>query len=112
MPTESASIKAIKLTRMVLESVHGNLGVLKFNIDELTPTNGTNGEESKKWKVICSFFETLGASAPSKYEVMVSLNDNTVSIKKLGIPEVKEQTYKITPTGEDKKLEGEPQIQK
>jgi len=95
MPTESASIEAIKLTRMVLESVHGNLGVLKFNIDELTPINGTNGEESKKWKVICSFFESLGDSAPSKYEVMVNLNDNTVSIKKLGVAEVKEKTYRV-----------------
>jgi len=103
MPIESASIKAIKLTRTVLESVHGNLGVLKFNIDELTPINGTDKEESKKWKVICSFFESLSDSSPSKYEVMVNLNDNIVSIKKLGVPEVKEQKYRVLRQEESKK---------
>ena len=45
---ESASIKAIELTRSLFESVHGNLGLLKFNIEELTPTNGTRPKESKK----------------------------------------------------------------
>lgn len=84
MPTESASIKAIQLTRAVFESIHGNLGLLKFNIEELTPTNGSNGEESKKWKIICSFYETLSSSTPTRYEVNVSLVENTVSIKKLG----------------------------
>jgi hypothetical protein len=42
------SIRAIKLTRAVFESIHGNLGLLKFNVDELSPTNGTNGENSQK----------------------------------------------------------------
>ncbi len=85
MPTdESASIQAIQLVRRVFEHVHGNLGVLRFNIEELTPVNGTNGENSKKWKIICSFFETVGSSSPSRYESMVNLNDNTVTIKKLG----------------------------
>ena len=84
MPTESASIKAIQLTRAVFESIHGNLGLLKFNIEELTPTNGSNGEESKKWKIICSFYETLSSSTPTRYEVNVSLVENTVAIKKLG----------------------------
>ena len=80
---ESASIKAIQLTRSVFESVHGNIGLLKFNIEELTPTNGTATEESKKWKIICSFYETLSSTAPSRYEVAVDLTTNTVSIKKL-----------------------------
>jgi len=56
METESNSIKAISLTRKVFEHVHGNVGLLRFNIEELTPTNGTDGKDSKKWKVICSFF--------------------------------------------------------
>lgn len=83
MTVESASIKAIALARAVFEAVHGNLGLLKFNIEELTPTNGANGQESKKWDIVCSFFETLGSSAPSRYKVSVNLNDNSVTIKKL-----------------------------
>jgi len=84
MPNESVSIQAIQLVRRVFEHVHGNLGVLRFNIEELTPLNGINGEDSKKWKVICSFFETVGSSLPSRYESTVNLDDNTVTIKKLG----------------------------
>ena len=84
MSNESASVQAIQLVRTVFEHIHGNLGVLKFNIEELTPINGTNGEDSKKWKVICSFFESVGSSSPSRFESIVNLNDNTVTIKKLG----------------------------
>jgi len=80
---ESAPIKAIKLTKAVFESIHGNFGLLKFNVEQLIPTNGSNGEESKKWKIICSFFETLGSSEPTKYEVNVDLNDNTITMQKL-----------------------------
>jgi len=84
MTNESASIKAIELARRVFEFVHGNLGLLKFNIEELIPTNGSNGTESKKWDIVCSFYETLGSPAPSRYKVSVNLNDNTVILKKLG----------------------------
>lgn len=80
---ESASIKAIELTRKVFEHVHGNLGLLRFNIEELTPTNGTDIEESKKWNIVCSFYETLGSSSPSKYKVLVDLNTNTVRFEKI-----------------------------
>lgn len=81
--TESASIKAIELTRKVFEHVHGNLGLLKFTVEQLTPTNGTDTEESKKWDIICSFYETLGSSSPSKYKVSVDLNTNTVRFEKI-----------------------------
>ena len=94
----SLSIQAITLAKAVFESVHGNLGLLRFNIEELTPTNGDNGENSKKWKIICSFFETLGSTSPTRYEVNVNLNDNTVSIKKLGIEgDEKKKEYRIEP---------------
>jgi len=93
MTNESASIKAIELTKKVFEYVHGNLGLLKFNIEELTATNGSNGEESKKWDIICSFYETLGSQAPSRYKVSVNLNDNTVVLKKID----KEQDEKDEP---------------
>lgn len=92
---KSASIKAIELTRTVFESIHGNLGVLKFSIEELTPTNGHNGEESKKWKIICSFFESLGSSAPSRFESNVNLNDHTVTIKKLSDSSAAEKRYRV-----------------
>lgn len=95
MPNESASIQAIQLVRSVFESVHGNLGVLKFNIEELAPINGTNGEDSKKWKIICSFFETVGSSSPSRFESSVNLTDNTVTIKKLGT-EIPAKQYTVT----------------
>ena len=99
MDKKSLSIRAIELTRAVFESVHGNIGLLKFNIEELTPTNGTNGEDSKKWRIVCSFYETLGSSAPSRYQVDVNLNDNTVTIKKLsGEQPTAEQRYSVTPS--------------
>ena len=92
---ESASIKAIKLARKVFETVHGNLGLLKFNIEKLIPTNGTSDTESKKWDVICSFFETLGSSAPSLYKASVDLENNSIIIEKLS-----------GQTGKKTKLEG------
>lgn len=108
MPTESASIKAIQLVRSVFEHVHGNLGLLKFNVEELIPTNGSNGEESKKWDVVCSFYETLGSTAPSRYKASVDLNQNTITFKKLSgaavSPEKLEGTYAIEKIdGEEKK---------
>ena len=95
MPEKSASISAIELTRTVFEYVHGNLGLLKFNVEELKPINGTSGEESKKWEITCSFFETLGSTAPSRYKVSVNLEDNTVAIKKLS-GEANEPEQKFT----------------
>ena len=79
----SASIKAIQQVRALFESVHGNLGLLKFNIEVLAPINGKGAEESKKWKVICSFYETLSSTSPSRYEVDVDLSENTMTVKKL-----------------------------
>lgn len=98
MPTESLSVEAIKLTRAVFESVHGNIGLLRFNIENLTPKNGMNEENSKKWEIICSFFETLGSTAPSRYRVLVNLNDNTVAIEKLGALGAPEEKYTFTKT--------------
>ncbi len=80
---KSASAQAIELVRSVFESAQGNLGLLKFSIESLAPTNGQGTEESKKWEVVCSFFESLGSSKQSKYLAFVDLNKNTVSVKKL-----------------------------
>ncbi|MGD0976888.1 MAG: hypothetical protein ABR875_01160 [Minisyncoccia bacterium] len=109
MPTKSASIQAIDLTRAVFESIHGNIGLLKFNVEELTPKNGKNGEDSKKWEIVCSFLETLGSSSQSRYRVFVDLNDRTVTIKKLssgqgeaGLNEP-EKKFVVTEEKEEKK---------
>ena len=97
---ESKSTEAVRLTRNLFEFIHGNLGLLNFNIEELTPTNGTNGENSLKWHVVCSFFESLGSTAPSKYTADVNLNDKTVTIKKISGPGMQpvepEQHYHFT----------------
>ena len=100
MSNESASIQAIQLVRKVFESVHGNLGLLKFNVEELVPTNGTNGEDSKKWDIVCSFYETLGSTSPSRYKASVDLEKNTVVFKKVSgsgdQPGKLEGSYKVT----------------
>lgn len=103
MPNESTSIQAIQLVRRVFERVHGNLGILRFNVEELTPTNGTDGQDSKKWDVVLSFYETLGSSHPSKYTASVDLIKNTVSFKKISrpedeIPETLEGEYRVEKT--------------
>lgn len=96
------SIKAIELTRRVFEYVHGNLGLLKFNVESLTPTNGSATEESKKWDIVCSFYETLGSSGPSRYKVSVDLNTNTVNFNKISSnpsePKKDAGSYKVVPT--------------
>ncbi len=79
------SVQAIELVRTVFESIHGNIGLLKFNIEELTPKNGKGEDDSQKWEIICSFYETLGSANPSRYSATVDLKDNTISIKKLDI---------------------------
>ncbi len=83
MTNQTASIEAVNLTRSLFESIHGNLGVLRFNIEELTPLEGDISKESRKWKIVCSFFETLQDTSPSKYEVMADLDTKQLTVKKL-----------------------------
>jgi len=102
------SIKAIELTRQVFEHVHGNLGILKFNVESLTPTNGTETEESKKWDIVCSFYETLGSPEPSKYKVSVDLNTNSVTFNKISrnpsqAPQRDRGSYRVVPNRENEK---------
>lgn len=81
--TKSESVKAIELTRAVFESIQGDLGLLRFSVESLTPTNGTGTEESKKWDVVCSYFEGLGVSTPTRFKASVDLNKKTVTVKRL-----------------------------
>lgn len=102
MSTESTSIQAIQLVRRVFEHVHGNLGLLRFNVEELIPTNGSDTEASKKWDIVFSFYETLSSSNPSKYKASVDLNTNTIEFKKISRPD----------DTQPEKLEGDYQIKK
>ncbi len=70
--------------------------MLKFSVEELKPTNGSPTEESKKWEVICSFFESLGSSTPARFKASVDLTLNSVTIEKLEGPHSPlEGSYKI-----------------
>lgn len=115
MENESNSTEAIRLTRNLFEFIHGNLGLLKFSVEELKPTNGTNGENSMKWHIVCSFFETLGSTAPSRYNVDVNLNDKTVTIEKITAPGTQQnepkQQFKVVSKDEEKGSE-KPEAQK
>jgi hypothetical protein len=79
----SNSIKAIKLARQAFEAIKGNVGLLRFNVENLIPTNGSNGEESKKWDVYCSIYESLTDTEPTKYKVEVDLYKNTLTLNKI-----------------------------
>ncbi len=94
--TVSASIRAIELARSVFEHIHGNLGILKFSVEELKPTNGSPTTESQKWDVVCSFFESLGSSSPTRFLASVNLIENTVTIKKLSAEGVPPQKYTVS----------------
>ncbi|MBU0570204.1 hypothetical protein KKB40_05525, partial [Patescibacteria group bacterium] len=82
MEEKSAPVQAIDLTRKVFESVYGNLGLLSFAVDKLTPTNGSTDEESKKWEITCSFYESSESKKPSRYKVSVNLEHKTVLFEK------------------------------
>ncbi|PWU23846.1 hypothetical protein C5B42_01645 [Candidatus Cerribacteria bacterium 'Amazon FNV 2010 28 9'] len=81
--TDSSSFKAIELTRAFFELVNGEVGLLKFNIDELTELPKATESDPEKWEVVCSFIESLGSSVRSKYKVTVNINNNTLIVKKI-----------------------------
>ncbi len=76
---QSKSIKAVELVRNLFEHIHGNVGLLKFNIEELKP----NEDNDNKWDVVCSFYETLGSPNPSKYKAKVDLSTMVISTEKI-----------------------------
>ncbi|MCP6718073.1 MAG: hypothetical protein KJI70_00795 [Patescibacteria group bacterium] len=102
MTDKSKSIQAIELARRVLESAYGNLGLLKFNIETLEPINGAVDEESKNWKLICTFYQTLGSREPSRYEIIIDLENNTVAIKHLTAGSQEVKTFEVVPKEEKK----------
>ena len=78
--TQMKQIRAIELVKSLFESIHGNLGLLKFSLEKLEPNNGNN-ENSDKWLVICSFYKTLSSQEPTVYQADVDLKENLVSVK-------------------------------
>lgn len=77
---QTKQIRAIELVKSLFESIHGNLGLLKFSLEKLKPNNG-DGENSDKWLVICSFYKTLSSQEPTIYQADVDLKENLVSVK-------------------------------
>lgn len=77
---QTKQVRAIQLVRSLFESIHGNLGLLKFSLEKLEPNNG-HGTESDKWLVICSFYKTLSSQEPTIYQAEVDLIENLVSVK-------------------------------
>lgn len=92
---KSNSIKAIELTRQVFESIYGNLGLLKFNVESLVPTNGTNDQDSQKWAIKCSLYRTLGDIEPTRFEVSVDLNENLITFNETEAKESTVKKYKV-----------------
>ncbi len=97
---KSKSIQAIELARAVFEAIYGSgFGLIRFSVKSLTPTNGTNGADSKKWQMNCSFYETPNSTNPSNYQADINLEDNSVTILRLD-PEIKESPKRYTVTQE------------
>jgi hypothetical protein len=76
---QSKSIKAVELARGLFEHIHGNVGLLKFSIEELKP----NVDNDDKWDIVCSFYETLGSANPSRYRAKVDLSTMIISTEKI-----------------------------
>lgn len=93
---DSLSVQAIKLARAAFSSAQGQLGLIKFTVEELTPVEDS---DSKKWNLICSFYENLGNPNPTKYNAVINTEDKTVSIKKIGV-EDSERKFTVVEEGE------------
>ncbi|MFZ2205354.1 MAG: hypothetical protein WAV23_02070 [Minisyncoccia bacterium] len=94
--SDSLSVEAITLARAAFSSAQGQLGLIKFSVEELVPVEGT---DSKIWNLTCSFYENLGNPTPSKYIAVVNTENKTVSIKKIGGDEP-DRKFTVTEEGE------------
>ncbi len=95
-------IQAVELVKNLFEYIQGNLGLLRFSIDTLEPINGKGQIESDKWRVVCSFYETLSSQGPTTYDAEVNLIDRTVKVNKKDKDGKIGETKKYTFTSEDK----------
>ena len=110
MTDKPKQIRALDLVKQVFEHIYGNLTLLRFNVEKLTPMNGIqNNLDANKWEVIVNFYQNLQSQQPNRYKVDVNLTDNTVSFSSLdtsGSPKSEDkQTWQILKKEEKKKEE-------
>ncbi len=110
MADKPKQIRALDLVKQVFEHIYGNLTLLRFNVEKLTPVNGDpNNPDANKWEVIVNFYQNLQVQQPIRYKVDVNLIDNTVSfysIDSSGSPKEEEkQTWQIVKKEEKKEEE-------
>ena len=96
--SESASVEAITLARAAFSSAQGDLGLIKFSVEELVPSDKSADMASRTWELTCSFYENMGSPTPTKYKAIINLDSKTVSIKKMGGGDV-ERTFTVTEQG-------------
>lgn len=87
---DSLSVQAIKLARAAFSSVQGQLGLIKFTVEELVPVENS---DSKEWNLVCSFYENLGNPNPSRYNALINIENKTVSIKKNRNRRIRKKIY-------------------
>lgn len=63
--------------RKYFEQTHGPLGVIGFEVDDVTYL-----QDRKAWSVKCRFFTSWGSMAKTSYEVMVSEDGKVLEVKK------------------------------
>lgn len=95
---ESPSVEAITLARTAFSSIQGQLGLIKFTVEELVPADKADVADSKIWDLTCSFYENIGSPSPTRYKALINLNDKTVSMKKVGGVE-SERKFTVTEEG-------------
>jgi len=99
MTDQPKQIQAIDLIKSVFEHINGNLALLRFTIEKMTPVNGVpDNTNADKWEAIVSFYQTLSSQQPTKYQVDIQISEKLVSFCPLeGDTKVKEKTkaYKV-----------------
>ncbi len=107
MTDKPKQIRALDLVKQVFEHIYGNLTLLRFNVEKLTPENGIpDNLDANKWELIVNFYQNLQVQQPTRYKVDVNLVDNTVSFYSMdetGTSKDKKQTWQIM-----KKEDGSP----
>lgn len=108
MTDKPKQIKALDLVKQVFEHIYGNLTLLRFNVEKLTPINSVqNSPDINRWEVIVNFYQNLQVQQPNRYKIDVDLIDNTVSfcsVDSNGSPkEDEKQTFQVVKKEGNKK---------
>ena len=79
-------IQAVDLIKELFDSIHGNLGLLRFSVEKLEPKNGVpDNSNADNWEAIVSFYKTLSSQQPTKYLAQVNLKEKIVSISEIDV---------------------------